>query len=222
MPALDLAGRVAAARGLSQLLWLTGGSAAMGLGIWSMHYVGMLAYTLPMEVLGDDWPTVVWSLLAAELASGIALFVASRNRLLPLRTVAGGVLMGLAIAAMHYIGMETMRLYRDVNTTARWAPNTCLYNLDWPCCCRFLRRVGCLTFRLAATNHPAAAARTQPRARWRWGPRFPSCKNNGDAKTPNGEFSPFPRFRGSDGADRRRVETLGTREFACFGRFAVN
>ena len=107
--ALDLGGRVTAARGRVRLLWLAGGAAAMGLGIWSMHYIGMLAYSLPVEVL-YDWPTVLVSLLAAVVASGVALFVASRNVLRPVRTGVGGIFMGTAIAAMHYIGMEAMRL----------------------------------------------------------------------------------------------------------------
>jgi two-component system, sensor histidine kinase and response regulator len=107
--ALDLAGRVTAARGGARFLWLTGGASAMGLGIWSMHYIGMLAYSLPVEVL-YDWPTVVVSLLAAVFASGVALFVASRNVMRPIRTGIGGLLMGLGIAGMHYIGMEAMRL----------------------------------------------------------------------------------------------------------------
>jgi two-component system, sensor histidine kinase and response regulator len=107
--ALDLAGRVTAARGRVRFLWVTGGAAAMGLGIWSMHYVGMLAYSLPVKVL-YDWPTVLVSLLAAMLASGISLYIASRSHLRPLRTGIGALFMGLGIAAMHYIGMEAMRL----------------------------------------------------------------------------------------------------------------
>jgi NO-binding membrane sensor protein with MHYT domain len=51
--ALDLGGRITAARGRARLLWLTGGAAAMGTGIWSMHYIGMLAYSLPVVVLYD-------------------------------------------------------------------------------------------------------------------------------------------------------------------------
>src|SRR5271155_3078521 len=74
--ALDLAGRVTAARGRARSIWLTGGAGAMGLGIWSMHYIGMLAFSLPVPVL-YDWPTVVLSLLAAILASAVALYVAS-------------------------------------------------------------------------------------------------------------------------------------------------
>src|SRR3984957_16295965 len=82
--ALDLAGRVTAAQGRGRFVWLTGGAAAMGLRLWSMHYSGMLAYSLPVAVL-YDWPTVLLSLVAAMLASAIALFIASRSVMLPLR-----------------------------------------------------------------------------------------------------------------------------------------
>ena len=107
--ALDLGGRVTAARGRLQVVWLTGGACAMGLGIWSMHYIGMLAYTLPVHV-SYDWPTVLLSLLAAIIASGVALFVVSRKEMGLLSIGIGGLLMGIGIAAMHYTGMEAMRL----------------------------------------------------------------------------------------------------------------
>jgi NO-binding membrane sensor protein with MHYT domain len=107
--ALDLAGRLTVARGWVRWIWHAGGAAAMGIGIWSMHYIGMLAYTLPVPVL-YNWPTVLMSLLAAIFASGVALFVVSRDEMGPLRTAPGALLMGLGIAAMHYIGMEAMRL----------------------------------------------------------------------------------------------------------------
>ena len=107
--ALDLAGRVNATRGRVRLIWLGGGAAVMGLGIWSMHYIGMLAYGLSIPVR-YDWPTVLISLAAAVLASWVALYVVSRNEMGPLRTGIGAVLMGIGIAAMHYIGMEAMRL----------------------------------------------------------------------------------------------------------------
>ncbi len=107
--ALDLARRVTVARGKFRLLWLTGGATAMGLGIWSMHYVGMLAFRLPV-VVQYDWPTVVASLLAAILASAIALFVVSRERMGLIRAVLGSVLMGGGIATMHYVGMAAMRM----------------------------------------------------------------------------------------------------------------
>ena len=107
--ALDLTGRVTAARGVARAVWLTGGAVAMGLGIWSMHYVGMLAFRLPVPVQ-YDWPTVLLSLLAAMFASAIALFVASRTTMGLARAAIGSVFMGGAIAGMHYIGMAAMRL----------------------------------------------------------------------------------------------------------------
>src|SRR5690349_17901425 len=81
--ALDLAGRVTAARGWARLTWLTGGAIAMGLGIWSMHYIGMLAFNLPVPVR-YFLPTVVMSLIAAIFASAVALYVASRQTMGPL------------------------------------------------------------------------------------------------------------------------------------------
>lgn len=107
--ALDLAGRVTAARGVARVVRLTGGAAGMGSGIWSMHYVGMLAFRLPVAVQ-YDWPTVLLSLLAAMFASAIALFVASRTTMGFVRAAIGSVFMGGAIAGMHYIGMAAMRL----------------------------------------------------------------------------------------------------------------
>ena len=108
--ALDLAGRTRAARGARRRwIWLTGGATAMGLGIWAMHYIGMLAFHLPVPVLYDV-PTVIASLLAAIAASAVALFVVSRNKLTVTSVAAGSIVMGSGIAAMHYIGMAAMRL----------------------------------------------------------------------------------------------------------------
>ena len=78
--ALDLGGRITAASGWSRSAWLAGGAAAMGLGIWSMHFTGMLAFNLPVPVY-YDWPTVLLSLLAAFLASAVALYVVSRKKM---------------------------------------------------------------------------------------------------------------------------------------------
>ncbi|HET6842955.1 MAG TPA: response regulator [Candidatus Angelobacter sp.] len=106
---LDLARHVTLARGRARLLWLTGGASAMGFGIWSMHYIGMLAYTLPVPVQ-YDWPTVLLSLLAAILAAAIALFVVSRSTMGVPRALLGSIVMGSGIAAMHYMAMAAMRL----------------------------------------------------------------------------------------------------------------
>src|ERR1700739_3340843 len=107
--ALDLAGRVTAASGWTRAVWLLGGAGAMGTGIWSMHYIGMLAFILPIPV-AYHWPTVLLSLFAAILASVIALYVVSRQNMSASRAVAGSVLMGAGIASMYYIGMAAMRL----------------------------------------------------------------------------------------------------------------
>ena len=107
--ALDLAARVTSARNRSRYLWLSGGATVMGIGIWSMHYIGMLAFRLPVPVQ-YDWPTVLVSLLAAIFASFVALFVVSRQKMGPFQALVGCLLMGGGIAGMHYIGMAAMRL----------------------------------------------------------------------------------------------------------------
>jgi len=107
--ALDVAGRATATTGRMRSVWLVGGAASMGLGIWSMHYIGMLAFGLPVAVY-YHLPTVLVSLLAAIFASGVALVVASRPKWSWPGTVAASVVMGGGIASMHYIGMAAMRL----------------------------------------------------------------------------------------------------------------
>ena len=106
--ALDIAGRATAALGRMRTAWLVGGAASMGLGIWSMHYIGMLAFGLPVTVF-HHLPTVFLSLLAAILASGVALVVASAAKWSWPRSIIASVLMGGGIASMHYIGMAAMR-----------------------------------------------------------------------------------------------------------------
>jgi NO-binding membrane sensor protein with MHYT domain len=107
--ALDLTGRVMATFGSTRRMWLAGGATVMGLGIWSMHYIGMLAFHLPIPV-AYDWPTVLVSLLAAILASGVALFVVTKERMGLKNAAMGSVVMGAGIATMHYVGMAAMRV----------------------------------------------------------------------------------------------------------------
>src|ERR1700675_3767820 len=107
--ALDLTGRVTAARGRVRLAWVSGGAIAMGIGIWAMHFNGMLAFHLPVSV-EYDWLTVLASLLVAIFASSVALYVSSRREMGLVEALAGSVIMGAAIAGMHYIDMAAMRL----------------------------------------------------------------------------------------------------------------
>ena len=106
---LHLAGRVTATSGRARLVWLIGGSTAMGIGIWAMHYVGMLAFRLPVPV-EYDWPTVLLSLLVGILCSAFALVVVSRKKMGLTYALIGSVVMGCGIAGLHYIAMAAMRL----------------------------------------------------------------------------------------------------------------
>ncbi len=112
--ALDLAHSVKQARGRTQLAWLACGSLAMGFGIWSMHFVGMLAFEMPGMAMAYDIPLMVLSILIAVFASAIALFLVSRPKVHPFSFAAGGVAMAVAIAGMHYTGMYSMRMEAEV------------------------------------------------------------------------------------------------------------
>jgi two-component system cell cycle sensor histidine kinase/response regulator CckA len=105
--ALELAARITAARGAERLAWLAGGSIAMGVGIWSMHFIGMLAFHLPMPIR-YGLSLVLLSVVVAIGASALALFIASRPALGPLALIGGAIWMGPAIAGMHYIGMASL------------------------------------------------------------------------------------------------------------------
>jgi PAS domain S-box-containing protein len=107
--ALDLGGRVTAARGWARAAWLTGGAIAMGIGIWAMHFKGILAFRLPLTV-DYHWPTILLSLGIAVFASAIALFVATRQKMGPVQAWTGSLIMGGGVAAMHYVGMAAMRM----------------------------------------------------------------------------------------------------------------
>ncbi len=129
--ALRLAGRVAAAAGRARAWWVAGGGVAMGVGIWSMHFVGMLAFRLhagpapPAGAVGDrtrdvgavpmayDGPLLLLSVAVAVAASALALGVVGRRASAGASTralVGAGLAMGAAIAGMHYLGMAGLRV----------------------------------------------------------------------------------------------------------------
>jgi PAS domain S-box-containing protein len=105
--ALDLAGRVGAAHGLARRVWLAAAAITMGGGIWSMHFVAMLAFVMPIPISYDIGLTAL-SLIVAIVVTGVGFQVISR-RVSPVRLVLSGVFMGLGIVAMHYTGMAAMR-----------------------------------------------------------------------------------------------------------------
>jgi NO-binding membrane sensor protein with MHYT domain/two-component sensor histidine kinase len=112
--ALDLGGRVAAARGLARRVWLAAAAITMGGGIWSMHFVAMLAFVMPTPMSYDIGLTTL-SLVVAIFVTGGGFYVISRQSGSPLRLVLSGIFMGLGIAAMHYIGMAAMREYVELS-----------------------------------------------------------------------------------------------------------
>jgi NO-binding membrane sensor protein with MHYT domain/CheY-like chemotaxis protein len=120
--ALDLAGRVTVARARDRFTWLLYGSTAMGVGIWSMHFVGMLAFRMPIEIQYDV-PIVLMSALIAIAAAFLALFTASRPELPTRRLLVASPILGLAIAGMHYTGMSAMRMPARLHYDTRlfWA-----------------------------------------------------------------------------------------------------
>ena len=105
--ALELATRVSAARGRARALWLAGGSAAMGFGVWGMHLTGMMAYRMPLPVAYEP-VLMVASLLVAMAASGVALWLAAGARLGSGALLLGGLAMGLGIAGMHHLGLRAL------------------------------------------------------------------------------------------------------------------
>jgi len=108
--ALECASRVAAAQGIiAAENWLTGGAISMGSGIWSMHFVGMLAFRLPIP-MSYDIPITILSLIIAGLVAWFALYTVSRGSLSLRRLLTGGLLMGIGIASMHYTGMAAMQM----------------------------------------------------------------------------------------------------------------
>lgn len=89
-------------------LWLSGSAVTMGLGIWSMHFLGMLAMQMPFAVTYHLIITFV-SLLIAICSSFLAIFLVSRSQLSPYRFIFAGMCMGGGISLMHYIGMAAIQ-----------------------------------------------------------------------------------------------------------------
>jgi NO-binding membrane sensor protein with MHYT domain len=106
--ALQLAVAIPQASGRALWGWLIGAAFAMGGGaIWSMHFIAMLAYQMPMEVRYDPVLTL-GSLAVAVAVTGVGLYVVGRGEPSAVRLVGGGLFTGLGVGAMHYTGMAAM------------------------------------------------------------------------------------------------------------------
>ena len=117
--ALDMTERINSTRDYAGRSWLIGGAVAMGIGIWSMHFVGMLAFRLPIDLGYDPWITFL-SLLIAVAVSGFALWIVSRPELPLRRLLCSALAMGLGIAAMHYTGMAAMLMNPGIRYDPLW------------------------------------------------------------------------------------------------------
>lgn len=118
--ASDLAPRITVTSGWMRSAWLTGGAIALGIGVWSMHFTGMLAFSLPVAV-DYDWPTVLLSLLAGIFAAGLSLFILSRKTAGIIQIIFAGVIVGLTIITVHNVGMRAMRMAAEYRYDLRLA-----------------------------------------------------------------------------------------------------
>jgi NO-binding membrane sensor protein with MHYT domain len=112
--ALRLAERVAGAERRAGRLWLLGGAISMGIGIWSMHFIGMLAYSVAIP-LRYNLPINLASLLIGMLTSGFALAMPSGRDLSLRRLVVSSIIMGLGICGMHYTGMDAIEIMPSIS-----------------------------------------------------------------------------------------------------------
>jgi PAS domain S-box-containing protein len=111
--ALDLGGRIRGSRRWARLAWLATAAIAMGGGIWSMHFIGMLAFFMPMPVSYDFGLTLL-SLVVAIAVSGFGFFTIGTRDVTAPEFVLSGIVMGIGIVAMHYTGMAAMRMPADI------------------------------------------------------------------------------------------------------------
>jgi len=117
--ALDMAGRVATSTGKVARVWLVGGGFAMGVGIWSMHFIGMLAMSLPMVMSYNASLTGV-SMVIAVAASIFALWIVCYGELPWYRLCGGAAIMGSGVVAMHYTGMAALAIKPGIIWDWRW------------------------------------------------------------------------------------------------------
>jgi diguanylate cyclase (GGDEF)-like protein len=117
--ALDLARRVHARERRAAAAWTIGGAFVMGSGIWSMHFVGMLAFELPIDIR-YSLPMTLLSWAIAVAVSALALALAARERLDGPTLAAGAGLMGAGICAMHYTGMAAIEIAPGIAWHAGW------------------------------------------------------------------------------------------------------
>lgn len=97
-------------RGRTRAVWLLFASTSLGAGIWSMHFIAMLGFSVTGVEIGYRPGLTVLSLLVAVAVVGVGLFTVGYWRRRVLALLVGGLTTGLGVAAMHYLGMAAMVL----------------------------------------------------------------------------------------------------------------
>lgn len=118
--ALSLAGRVRVSGGWMRRTWITAAAIALGGGIWSMHFVAMLAFTVPGMAMSYDTKFTALSLALALGFTGIGFAVMDWHRASWSRLGAAGLLLGAGVVAMHYVGMAAMRMPALLSYDRTW------------------------------------------------------------------------------------------------------
>lgn len=106
---LGMTERISASKGKQSWNWLIYSSIALGMGIWSMHFVGMLAFSLPVPV-SYNLVIVLVSALAAIAGSFIGLLIVGRDHPKLRHILSGGLMLAAGISVMHYVGMAAMEI----------------------------------------------------------------------------------------------------------------
>lgn len=136
--ALDMAGRVASSTGRVALAWLFGGGFAMGVGIWAMHFIGMLSMSLEMVMSYDPLLTAI-SMIVAIFASIFALWLVCSSTHLSWRRLLGGALvLGSGVVAMHYTGMAALVFTPGISWNWGWVAVSVLIALVASCAALWL------------------------------------------------------------------------------------
>lgn len=118
--ALDLANRARASSAWIKNAWLCAAALCMGGSIWSMHFVGMLAFGMPGMEIRYDLALTLWSLVVPIAVTAISFFAVSIRGLGPTTLGIGGLIMGLGIGAMHYMGMAAMTMHAELSYDPLW------------------------------------------------------------------------------------------------------
>lgn len=117
--ALNMAARVAGSQGIAARVWLAGGGVSMGIGVWAMHFIGMLAMDLSMSMSYNAVLTVL-SMVIAISSSMFALWLVSGEQLRLRRLLPGAVVMGTGIVAMHFTGMAALEVTPGIVWDKKW------------------------------------------------------------------------------------------------------